>query len=46
VVLPEASELDGVTERLRLADTAFEQDDTGLTVADPWGNQVRFTVAG
>jgi catechol 2,3-dioxygenase len=46
VVLPEASELDGVVERLRLADTAFERGDTGLTVADPWGNQVRFTVAG
>ncbi|GAB3043006.1 VOC family protein [Parafrigoribacterium mesophilum] len=46
VVLPEASELDGVAERLQRADVAFEQDDTGLTVADPWGNQVRFTVAG
>jgi catechol 2,3-dioxygenase len=46
VVLPEASALDGIAERLRLADVAFLRDDTGLMVADPWGNQVRFSAAG
>jgi catechol 2,3-dioxygenase len=46
VVLPEASELDGVVERLQDAEVPFEQDAAGLTVADPWGNQVRFTIAG
>ena len=45
VLVPTASELDGVVTRLQDAALPFEQTDAGLTVADPWGNQVRFTVA-
>ncbi len=45
VLVPAASELDGVVTRLQDAGLPFEQTDAGLTVADPWGNQVHFSVA-
>ena len=42
VVLPAASDIDGVGDRLELAGLLYDRDEAGLTVADPWGNQVRF----
>ncbi|WP_353987719.1 VOC family protein [Ruicaihuangia caeni] len=44
VVLPAASELDAVVERLQMAGLPFEQTERGVVVADPWGNEVHLTV--
>lgn len=46
VVLPRASELGALADRLSEADLAFEEDSGSLLVEDPSENRARFVLAG
>ena len=44
VVVPAASDLDALVARLDTAGVDYDRTDAALTVADPWGTAVVFTV--
>lgn len=45
ILLPEQAELEQLSLRLQEAEWPFEMDETGLSVDDPSGNSIRFTVS-
>jgi catechol-2,3-dioxygenase len=46
VVLTSAAEMDAAAVRLDNSGIAYDREGDSLSVADPWGNSVRLTVAG
>nr|WP_062307488.1 VOC family protein [Demequina subtropica] len=46
IVLPSADDLGALRERLAHRGAAVADDGRTVTVADPWGSQIRVTVAG
>ncbi|MET0862133.1 MAG: VOC family protein [Microbacterium sp.] len=44
VVVPAASDLDALVDRLESAAVAYERTDAALSVADPWGTTLEFSL--